>query len=254
MNELLKLESVSAGYGFADVLSDISFSVKKGAFTVVAGPNGSGKSTLVRALGNSIKITGGKISYMGKDISSFSGKSYARELTVVPQESKIIYDYDVEEYISMGRYPYTGFWGSLTGKDNDEIDSVVLKCEIGELRNKAINNLSGGERQMVFLARALCQRTNVLVMDEPLTYLDIKHQKLIMNILKIINGTLGTTVILIAHELNPVLECCSEIILLKEGKIFDKGVTEKIVTRETLSELYETDVNVGCYKGKRMVY
>ncbi|MBN2190602.1 MAG: ABC transporter ATP-binding protein, partial [Candidatus Aureabacteria bacterium] len=171
-----------------------------------------------------------------------------------PQESKIIYDYSVEEYIAMGRYPYTGFWGSLAKEDSEEIESVVLRCEIENLRNTPINNLSGGERQMVFLARALCQRTNILIMDEPLTYLDIKHQKLIMNILKMINGALGTTVILIAHELNPVLEYSSEIILLKDGKIFDKGAAEKVVTGEKLSGLYETDVRVESYKGRLIIY
>ncbi|MCK4948062.1 MAG: ABC transporter ATP-binding protein [Candidatus Aureabacteria bacterium] len=241
-NNILELKDVTAGYGSKEVLKNISFFVKEGSFTGIIGPNGSGKSTLVKTLGNFLKPDRGIIYYRETDVRNITHKEYAKKITVVPQETKTVFDYTVRDFVTMGRYPYTGFWGTLSKEDTKEIEEVLFTTGLNKCCAKNINEMSGGEKQMVFLARALCQKTSLIVLDEPLTFLDIKHQKIIIHILEKFNKEKALTVLMVVHDINTVLKHCTDTIILNEGSVYASGNTEATVNKETIREIFETEV------------
>jgi iron complex transport system ATP-binding protein len=239
---LLEIKNLCFSYpGYADykrVLNAISFSVKKGEFLSILGPNGSGKTTLLKTLAKLLVPTKGSIVLSGIDYSRFKSKDFFKIVGYVPQKFYSIFPYTVFEIILMGRTPYLSSFGFENDQDIDKVKNVLNILEIEELTHKSVNEISGGELQKVILARALAQDTDVLLLDEPSTHLDLKHQVSIFNHLKKINSA-GKTIISVSHDINLSAIYSDRIIFLKEGSILEDGAISEVFTEEIIQKTFE---------------
>lgn len=241
--DILEVESLSCGYEGRAVVEDFSFSFKRGAFLGVIGPNGAGKTTLFKAISKILKPMSGCIRYDGADLSRISAMRLARDVAVLPQLLEIPFSFSVEEFVMMGRYPHLGRFHAAKREDMDKVADAMKSAEVSHLARRMIKNLSGGERQRVLFAQALAQEPRLMLLDEPVSHLDIRHQVELLDLLKRLNKR-GLTVIVTLHDLNLASEYCDELILMDEGRISAKGAPEEILTYQTIEKVYKTPVIV----------
>lgn len=225
------------------VLDDLSFTIDGGDFFGIIGPNGAGKSTLLRILGRVLDGQPGTVRVFGRDISAYSGKERARLIGFVPQETHFGLDFTVLDVIKMGRYPHLPMLALGDERDPTSVEQAVTAADISALKGRMVDSLSSGERQRVIIARALAQQPKVLLLDEPTSHLDLKHQVEIMELLKRLNVS-GLTVILVSHDLNLASLYCSRILLLNRGRIEAIDRPGKIVSREWLAQVYGIDPEI----------
>ncbi len=244
MVNFLVAENLTSGYEKQVVIQDISFSLKEREFIGLVGPNGAGKSTLLRVLNRILGIWEGKLTFKGKNLEEYSIKELAKEIAFLPQNIETPFSYTVEEFILLGRYPYFDYFGRYNSQDKKILEEIMNLTDILSLKDKKINHLSGGEKQRVFLAQTLIQEPKLLLLDEPVAHLDIKHQIEILDLIKRENQEKGITTIVVLHDLNLASEYCERIILVSEGKIYKIGTPEEIITYQNLEEVYKTVVVV----------
>ena len=218
-------------------LKPVSIDIESGTFMVLTGPNGSGKSTLFSLINGLIKPAAGSVAVDGREVTSIPPQERARMMGMVPQISKITFDYTVEEMISMGRYPYQGLFSGESKSDKQTVDEVINRLELIPYRKRSIQSLSGGEYQRVLLARVLVQQTDVLLLDEPGNHLDLKHQTMLLNLLKE-EVHKGKTVIAVLHDLNQALFYADHGILLDEGECVCSGAPADFLTRSTIKKVF----------------
>lgn len=240
---LLSCENISFHYS-REVdfhLEDISIMIEKGKITSLIGPNGSGKSTLFNCLTGENTIDKGKIFFKNQPIQSYSLKEKAKQIAIVYQSyySRILLT--VEEVVSMGRTPYKKSFGGLSKADIDYINYAIDIVNINHLRNRRLVELSGGQRQLVWLAVALAQEPELILLDEPTAYLDVQNQINFLNIIKMLNEKQGLTVCMILHDLNQVIKYSDYTYLLEKGKLIKNGKPEEVLTEETIKEVYSVD-------------
>lgn len=243
MEKIVEVKDIWCGYGDVNILQGVSFSVNSGDFFGIIGPNGAGKTTLFRAMTKVIKPSKGDVYYNGRNIKNVSQKEIAREIAVLPQIIEMPFSYTVEEFIMMGRYPHLDILESPGKKDNEIVKEAMDFCKIENLAQRTINDLSGGERQRVILAQALAQRPKIMLLDEPTSHLDIGYQIHTLNLLKKLNNS-GLTVIIVLHDLNLTSEYCNRISLLNEGIIFKEGMPHEVLTYQNIEAVYKTVVVV----------
>jgi len=241
---LLDVKEISCGYDSADIIKNVSFSVAKGGFLGIIGPNGAGKTTLFRAVTRSLAIRKGSVLYNGVDISKISTTQLARNMAVIPQVILTPFSFTVEEFVFMARFAHIDRFSAPRGVDYDAVNKAMDLAGIAHLKNRNIRELSGGERQQAYLAQGFAQTPEILLLDEPTAHLDIRHQAAIMDVLKKLNKEQGLTVVVILHDLNLASGYCDDIILLNEGKIYKKGGRDEILNKETIEEVYKTQVIV----------
>ncbi|AGY54909.1 Ferric enterobactin transport ATP-binding protein FepC [Bacteroidales bacterium CF] len=238
----LEIENMSCGYEKKFLVSDIDISIAKGSFVGIIGPNGSGKTTLFRGISGDLKLKSGKISLNNKNLKYFSHKERARNLAIVTQDIESP-DITVEDYVLMGRLPYhKGFQFFENEKDIEIAEKYMKLTGVSHMRDKFLSQLSGGERQMVAITKALVQEPELLLLDEPTSHLDIALQIQILNLVQQLNDELGLTVMMIIHDLNLAGEYCDELILMNKGKIKEKGLPEYVLTYSNIEEVYGTVV------------
>jgi iron complex transport system ATP-binding protein len=240
---MITVRDVDVGYDEIErILSHISFEVADGAFFGIIGPNGSGKTTLVKALSRILTPQSGTILLEERDLAGFSFRDLAREVSVVPQETAISFDFTVEEIVTMGRHPYQNRFSAETLEDRTIVRHAMELTNTLRFRDRSINEISGGERQRVIIARALAQQPKLLLLDEATSHLDISHE---MDILSIIAGLKGeVTVIAIFHDLNLAAHYCDDLILLDAGRIVSMGTPAEVLTRDHIRSVYGIDVVV----------
>ena len=245
MDEMMvRVENLSSGYGKKTVLYNINFNIKKGELIGIIGPNGSGKTTLLKSVSRVLKPQTGRVLLMGKDIIKIEFRELAKTVAVVSQQSDAAW-MNVEEYVLLGRMPYfTGFQFFETVHDRETAVKYIGLTGIDSLKDKPMAELSGGERQLAFIARALAQEPALLLLDEPTAYLDITHQIGILDLIRRLNTDLGITVIMILHDLNLASEYCSRLILLNNGSVFSDGTPHEVLTYKAIEEVYKTIVVV----------
>jgi len=244
MENLLVLENVLSGYEQEAVIQKITFTVEEGEFLGLIGPNGAGKSTLLRVLTRILNIWEGKIIFKGKDWETFSAKQFSKEVAFLPQNIETPFPFSVEEFILLGRYPYFGYFGQVSLQDKQLVEEIMTLTDTMNLKDKKINHLSGGEKQRVFLAQTLIQEPKLLLLDEPVAHLDIRHQIEILDLIKKQNQEKGTTVVAVFHDLNLASEYCERLILMNQGKIYKTGTPEEVLTYQDLEQVYKTVVVV----------
>lgn len=239
---MLYIENLVSAYANNIVLKGVSLRVKKGSFTGIIGPNGSGKTTLYKSIVGEMTISSGNIIIDGSPISNISPKDKAKNIAVVTQNvdnESII----VEDYVLMGRLPYRKKLQLFESKIDLEIAHKYMKLTgVYELRQKMMTELSGGEQQLVAIAKALTQEPKILLLDEPTSHLDISHQMQILNLIQRLNEHYTLTVAMIIHDLNLASEYCDYLIMMKQGEIFTQGTPTEVLKKSVIENVYETDV------------
>lgn len=235
---------IKAGHDFggAPVLTDVSFEIEKGEFFGIIGPNGSGKSTLIKTMTALISLNEGEVRYQGKSVKSINKKELARQIAVLEQEGTPPLSFSVEEIVAMGRYPWLKPFSDLSPRDKSIIQEVLESLELWEIRAQSAGTLSGGQRQLVSLARAMAQQPQVLILDEPTTYLDIGHQTLVMEHVRKWHAEQGITVIVVLHDLNLAAQYCTKLLLLEEGHVHSCGLVNDVLKENIISKVYDTEL------------
>jgi iron complex transport system ATP-binding protein len=239
----LRINDIACRYGSTPVLENITFSAASGDFIGVLGPNGSGKTTLLKSISRVLRPHIGTVYLSEKDVYALSSKEVAKNLAVVPQESVVSFAFSALEIVLMGRTPHLRRFETESAKDLKIAKRAMELTNTWYLADRPINELSGGEKQRVIIARALAQEPKVLLLDEPYVHLDINNQIEILNLIKKLTED-GLTVISVFHDLNLASAYCDWLILLHEGKIISLGTPEEVLTPEKIKKVYGVDVLV----------
>ena len=239
-------ERLRAGYPATEslVIQDLDIAVEEGEIVALVGPNGSGKSTLLRALARVLKPKSGVVFLDGKSIAEWPTREVARRLTLLPQGPTLNADMTVEELVWMGRSPHQGLLGLPTLEDKEAVQAAIRETGIAPLAKRQVALLSGGERQRAWLAMALAQQPRVLLLDEPTTFLDLKHQLEVLDLIRYLNREHGLTVVMVLHDLNQAARYASRICVLREGRVYGDGTPAAILTPATLREVFEIEGQV----------
>lgn len=231
---MIKLENVSFSYQKGrDFIKDLSLEFEAGKITTVLGPNGSGKSTLLHMISTYLKPKSGKIYLNDMDLRKLKQKEIAKYISCVYQEHESLDDITVRDLVSFGRNIYTD-----KVENEKMIDFALEATGISEIQHKKVNNLSGGQRQRAFIAMSLAQNTDVLLLDEPTTYLDIYHQIEILEVVKSLNQKYGITIIMVLHDLNQAVNYSHNLVIMKDGKIVKTGSASRVIDEKTINDVY----------------
>jgi iron complex transport system ATP-binding protein len=242
---MLEIKGLSCGYGKRVVLHGVSFAIKRGELVGVIGPNGSGKTTLLRAINGLLPFTKGTILLEGRETHQIARRSLAQKVAVVTQSPEAAPPFSVEEFVLLGRIPHWGRFQLLeTEGDLTIAEQAMVLTGIDHLKERRMGELSGGERQLAFLARALAQQPQLLLLDEPTAHLDIGHQVQIMDLLRQLNREQSLTIAVVLHDLALASLYCQRLILLHEGRLRKIGPPKRVLTKEMVEEVYQTTVKV----------
>ncbi|WP_436346615.1 ABC transporter ATP-binding protein [Natronorubrum sp. FCH18a] len=216
-----------------------------GEVTALVGPNGSGKSTLLKSLARQHEPDDGAVLLDGDDIDSFDSKAFARHVGLLSQEHESPGSMSAEELIYYGRYPHRGFFDTVDADDEAAVERAIDLAGVDHLRDENVGNLSGGQKQLIWIAMVLAQETDVLLLDEPTTYLDLHHQLRVMDVVRTINEERGVTVGIVLHDISQAARYADNLVALKDGSIFDWGPPDEVVTDELLEEVFGVVATVG---------
>lgn len=235
---------VSVVYNQAHALKDVSATMFAGRITCICGANGSGKSTLLKCLAGLERPTTGEVRLAGQALETIARRSIARQVAVMSQTPDIPLGLTVEELVEQGRYPHRPWLGRLSAHDREIIDSAISRVDLQNLRARQISTLSGGERQRAWLAMALAQEPGTLFLDEPTSFLDIRHQAELLTLLRELNSKEGLTIIAVLHDLNQVMDISDEVILMRKGEVLASGSAKDVLRPHLLQQAFECRVNV----------
>ena len=239
----LIVDKISGGYPHHKVLNHVSFSLEAGEVLCVMGPNGSGKSTLFKMLLRFLPLDSGSISIDHQDSQSFSQKEYAKQIAYIPQEHIPTFSYTVFEMVLMGRTCHLGKLSSPTKNDHSGVTDALMLLNINHLANHHYTELSGGQRQLVLIARAICQDAKILIMDEPTASLDYANRELISSAVRTLSKK-GYSIILSTHSPDQPFSLASKVLLLKKGTTLGCGSPLEILTSEMLELLFDIPMDI----------
>ncbi|MDE6551293.1 MAG: ABC transporter ATP-binding protein [Clostridia bacterium] len=247
----MDINHVKFGYDKKNILiTDLSANIGKGKITSIIGPNGCGKSTLLSLLTKLNKPQCGNILIDGQEIGLLKGKAFAKKVASVFQINDGNRDLSVEEFVSYGRVPHKSGFGSLSSDDDAIIAQSLEDTGLANMKDKRLCNMSGGERQRVYIAMALCQQPEILFLDEPTSYLDMYYQLEVLEIVKKINRDKGITVIMVLHDVNQALSYSDDIIVMKDGAIVTSGAANDIVNEKLIADVYGVECRrLNVYEG-----
>jgi iron complex transport system ATP-binding protein len=221
------------------ILHDVSFDVARGQHVAVIGPNGAGKTTLLRCIGRLLSPTAGSIHLGSSDVADRDQRSLAREMAYVPQASDQQIVYTVEAFLLMARYAHLSGWGQFSEQDHAAVAAAASRTGVTEFLARPLNTLSGGERQAVYIAAALAQEAPLLLLDEPTTFLDYRHQESLIAVLESVHREDGKTLITVTHDLNQGAMRADHVVALREGTVAFQGAPDDVITAERLEALYD---------------
>lgn len=231
-------------YDKKQILNNISIKIKKSSFTSILGPNGSGKTTLLKNLTRILEPEKGAVFIKGRDILKIKRKDLSRKISSVNQAGSVDFNFTVFEIVLMGRIPHISRFKSESTRDIKIAEKAMKTTGVFHLKDRKINNLSGGEKQRVTIARAITQEPEILFLDEPVTHLDIRHQLDIINLMKDLCKTEELTVVAVLHDLNLAIQYSDYIFLLKDGIIKAEGQPDSILTKGNIKNVYDVDVEI----------
>ena len=240
----ISTKNLNISYGNLDIVKDLNLDIPKGKITTIIGSNGCGKSTILKTIARIIQPKSGDIFVNNINIKDQSPKELAKAVAVLPQSPQAPSGITVEELISYGRFPHQKGFGKMRKEDNDIVTWALQSTGIEEFRDRPIEALSGGQRQRAWIAMALAQQTDILILDEPTTYLDLAHQLEILKLLEELNRKQGTTIVMVIHELNNAARFADHMIGVKKGKVICQGSAEEVMTKENLKELFNIDAEI----------
>lgn len=240
----LVVKDIHFSYDKKEVLKGIGGSFFEGTFYSIVGPNGSGKTTWLKLIAGINPLQSGSVELFGTSIAELSNKDVAKYLSFVPQMFNIQYAFTVEEVVAMGRYPYMSRFAILSEEDNGLVQMALEETNLMILKDRYVNELSGGELQRVIIARAIAQDTDIIVLDEPISHLDIHYQYEIVTLLKRLCREKKKTVITVLHDLNVTMNHCDHIFLIKDGKVMIEGEPLSVLTEEVVQKVYGVQVKI----------
>jgi len=241
---MLTIHSLSVRYGQKTVLDNVSLQVKGGEVLAVIGPNGAGKSTLIRAVSGVVQPDAGSLLIDGVDLLRISHSERARRLAVVPQASLLPEAYTVFQTVLLGRTAYMNWLGQAARRDHEQALYALEKTQILDLADRLVGQLSGGERQLVLLARAIAQGSPFLLLDEPTTFLDLQHQSSLLNLVRSLSRENNLGVLMVLHDLNLASLYADRVAILASGRITALGSPNQVLTEDRLTSLYQVPVHV----------
>ena len=254
MQAIIECRGVSFSYGSGEILRDINLSLGSGKMLGILGANGAGKSTLLKILMGILKAHKGSVLFNDKPLSGYDRREVAKRIAYIPQDPVFAFPFTVSEVILMGRAPYIGRFEFEREIDIEAAGRAMDTVGISHLKDRLITETSSGERQLASIARALVQEPEVMILDEPATFLDIRHRNEIMILLRKLKEEHGILIIAATHDIFTALFYFDEIIMIKDGRVFANGSSETVINRENLSSLYGIEVMVRKEGGKVFIY
>lgn len=244
---LIDIRSVILQYGDQAVIRQVSARIARGEFFVIIGPNGAGKTTLLKALAGLHPIRGGDVLVRQRSIGDYPRKELARTLALVPQQVNADFPFTVAETVLMGRYPHLGLLAVESKRDLALAQQAMEFTEVSHLAGRRLGQLSGGERQRVIIARAICQQSQILLLDEPTASLDPAHQLRIMDLMERLRRREQVTVVMVSHDLNLAASYADRLLLLHTGRVEKIGTPAEVLTSEQLSRSYDCTLLVDAH-------
>ena len=239
---MIEVNSISFRYHEDWVLQDVSFRVEKGEFVGMIGPNGSGKTTLLKILYRLLSPQKGEILFELVPMRKMDRNDIAKRIAVVAQETQLLFPFSVLETVLMGRSPYLGHLMFESEKDLEISKKAMEWTKVFPFSERPMDELSGGERKRVFIARALAQEPEVILLDEPTANLDIHHQIDFLDLILTLNRERGLTIVMASHDMNIASEFCDRLILLQDGRIYKMGTPDEVITKENIESVYGCEV------------
>ncbi|SFR69824.1 ABC transporter ATP-binding protein [Halogeometricum limi] len=219
--------------------------IPRGEITALVGPNGSGKSTLLKALSKQLAPDTGRVLLDGRAVHEYDDKEFARELGLLSQENESPGSITVEELVYHGRYPHRGFFEQVGEADHRAVERAIELAGVDHLREQTVGNLSGGQKQLAWIAMVLAQDTDVLLLDEPTTYLDLHHQLRVMETVQQLNERRGVTVAVVLHDIAQAARFADYLVALQDGEVYDWGPPREVVTEELLADVFRVEAAVS---------
>lgn len=242
--EAISVKNLSVSYEDNLIIDNMDLTIPKGEISIIIGANGCGKSTLLKSIARVIKPRNGEIFINGKNIKNQKEKNIATQVAFLPQGPVCPSGITVKELVAFGRFPHQKMIGGLKSHDKEIIDWAIEETELKEFADRPVENLSGGQRQRAWIAMTLAQETDIIMLDEPTTYLDISYQLEVLEVIQKLNKEKNITVVIVLHELNNACRFASNMIGLKKGRIICNGAPRDVITRESLKEIYGIDVTL----------
>jgi iron complex transport system ATP-binding protein len=244
MTDTIAVKNLCHAYTAPSVLNDISFSIDKGHFFIIIGPNGSGKSTLLKLLAGLLPVQSGRIDLLSHPIGDYTTRHLARQIAYVPQNVVVEFPFSVTQVVLMGRAPHLGPLGFEGPADFELARKAMQTTDVEHLARRRMDQLSGGEQQRVFIARAICQQPQVVLLDEPTAALDLAHQARVMDLMESLKSEQGVTVVMISHDLNLAAMYADQVLLLSKGNLTRIGSPEQVLEYTLLEKVYGCTVVV----------
>ncbi|MBW4862343.1 MAG: ABC transporter ATP-binding protein [Paeniclostridium sp.] len=241
---MISCKNLKVGYEEKIIIENLSLNIKKGEVVSIIGPNGCGKSTLLKSLSRMIKPVSGDIYIQSENIKSLKNKAISQKVCLLSQHNDAPGDLTVEELVYFGRIPHKKWYESKSKSDEELVNWAIENTGLTRYKNTPISSLSGGERQRAYIAQAICQKPEVLLLDEPTTYLDISYQLELMELVREINERLNITIVMVLHELNQASKYSDRLIIMKSGEIVSDGCPKEIINKEIIKKVYNIDCDI----------
>ncbi|MFI6450188.1 ABC transporter ATP-binding protein [Streptosporangium amethystogenes] len=240
----LQTVDLKLGYGDRVVVDGLDLGIEAGTVTAVIGPNGCGKSTLLRAMGRLLKPSGGEVLLDGKRIDRMPSREVARVLGVLPQSPSAPEGLTVADLVSRGRHPHQTWYRQWSSDDESAVGAALAMTGLLDLGDRPLDELSGGQRQRAWISMALAQGTDLLLLDEPTTFLDLAHQIEVLELVRRLHRELGRTVVMVLHDLNLAARYADRLVAMRDGRVVAAGPPAEVLTEALLAEVFELDAKV----------
>ena len=237
-------EDITVRYGSKTVLRDLSLEIPRGRIVSLIGPNGCGKSTLLKTVSRAVIPSSGRVILEDNPMESYAPKKLARRISYLAQTHTVPPDVSVRALVSYGRYPHTAWGRRMNGRDEEAIDRALAMTGLTSLQHRAVSTLSGGERQRAWIAMNVAQEPEIMVLDEPTTYLDIAYQLEVLDLVRKLNRETGMTVFMVLHDINLAARYSDLLYAVRDAGICAAGTPEEVITSENLRELFGIDAQI----------
>lgn len=244
MRHSISTRSLSLGYGDSRIIQDLDLNIPQGEITVLIGANGCGKSTLIRAIARLLKPQSGTVLLEGKAIATMPTKEVARQMAILPQSPVAPEGLTVYQLVKQGRYPHQTWFKQWTATDEKKVQHAIAATKLTDLQDKFVDELSGGQRQRAWIAMTLAQDTDIILLDEPTTYLDLSHQIEILDLLYDLNRNEHRTIVMVLHDLNLACRYAHHLVAIKNGSIYAEGKPEDVIHCELVKQVFNMDCQV----------
>ena len=241
---MLKTQTLTLGYGDSIIINELDLTIPKGEISVLIGGNGCGKSTLLRSMARLLKPQEGKVLLKGKEINRYSSRKVAQEMAILPQSPTAPEGLTVLQLVKQGRYPYQGFLQQWSKEDEGSVQRALEATRMIEFQDRYVDELSGGQRQRAWIAMTLAQDTDIILLDEPTTYLDMTHQIEILDLLFELNEKENRTIVMVLHDLNLACRYAHNLIAVKDRTVYKQGKPEEVISCDMVKHVFEMNCQV----------